>query len=359
MQQKSWQLAALLVLLVIVWWLWPTAQPAETPMPKGEPTTAVVAQPVEVTKAAMPVVPKPEQLPQSMQQSFALVATAYAEELQLPDYVRPLTLADTQLLAPNQFIAQQLPLEGGASVSIEADKYRFSAPEPVVVRLKAQNIELSHVQVLLRNELSGELLITETLSGSGGVYAATLPAEKNWDGPFIVEFQFSGAGQQQSVQTGIEYSQPVAVITAVKPVLARGSDMVIPVRIQVKLAGTYRLRANLLNADGQPLAQLTGHGELAEGLQILELKAHKMVLQSQHMAGEDGSNSDLMNHYLITTFQLERRSPSPFEPTRYGHSLQPEFALGDFDPSQLMDTAVEPSAEDLQRLEFLQTMAGG
>lgn len=363
MQQKSWLLAVLLALLAVVWWMWPIEQPVSTLMIKAEPTTAAVAETAQVTTVATLAPPKPEQLPQTMQQSFALVATAYAEELQLPDYVRPLTLADTQLLAPNQFIAQQLPLEGGASVSIEADKYRFSAPEPVVVRLKAQNIELSQVQVLLKNELSGELLVTETLSGSSGEYVATLPAEKHWDGPLIVEFQFSGAGQTQSVQTGIEYSQPVAIITAVKPVLARGSDMVIPVQIQVELAGTYRLRANLLTADGQPVAQLTASADLAEGSQTLELKAHKMVLpgapNDAPSTRQDAFNSDPADHYLLTTFQLERRSPSPFEPARYGRSAQPEFALGDFDPAQLLDAAVEPSAEDLQRLEFLQKMTGG
>lgn len=351
MEQKSWLMAVAAALLALVWWLWPTEQPSSTSMVEPEPAVTVVAETVKVATETTPVMSKPEQLPQSMQQSFALVAAAYAEELQVPDYVRPLNLADTKLLAPNEFIAQPLPLEGGASVSIEADKYRFSAPEPVVVRLKTQSIELSQVQVLLKNELNGELLVTETLSGSNGVYAATLSAEKHWDGPLIVEFQFSGAGQQQSVQTGIEYSQPIAIITNVKPVLARGSDMVIPVQIQVELAGTYRLRANLMTADGQPLAQLTASGELAEGSQTLELKAHKLVLPSGQTAAQP-------IQYLLTTFQLERRSPSPFEPTRYGRSAQTEFALGDFDPAQLTDVVAEPSAEDLQRLEFLQKMAG-
>jgi hypothetical protein len=359
MEQKSWLLVVLIALFAVSWWLWPSDPSSSTLTIKTNPTAVMLTQTAEVTTVPASVQPKPEQLPQSMQQSFSLVAAAYADELLVPDYVRLLTVADIQLLAPNQFITQQIPMEGGASVSIEADKYRFSAPEPVVVRLKTQNIELSQVQVLLKNELSGELLISETLSGNAGLYTATLPSEKNWDGPLIVEFQFSSQGQQQSVQTGIEYSQPVATITALKPVFARDSDMVIPVQMKVELAGSYRLRANLLTGDGQPLAQLTASAELAEGSQILELKAHKMVLQRMPDAEQQSVGSAQPNHYRLATFQLERRSPSPFEPTRYGHSVQPEFALGDFDPAQLTNTLPEQSAEDVQRLEFLQKMAGG
>jgi hypothetical protein len=359
MEQKSWILAVAVALLAILWWVWPTAQPNPTLEVKTVPTAAVAAETAEVATATVPTPPKTEQLPQSMQQSFALVAAAYADELVVPDYVRPLTLADTRLLAPNQFIAQPIPLEGGASVSIEADKYRFTAPEPVVVRLVTQHIELAQVQVLVKNELTGELLVSETVSGIAGLYTATLSSGKHWDGPLIVEFQFSLQGQSQSVQTGIEYSQPVATITALKSVFARDSDMVIPVQIKVDLAGSYRLRANLLTAAGQPLAQLTASAELATGAQTLELKAHKMVLQHIAETGSASGNSEQPHHYLLTTFQLERRSPSPFEPTRFGASVQPEFALGDFDPAQLTDTLPEPSAEDVQRLEFLQKMAGG
>jgi hypothetical protein len=360
MNQKSWLLLMLAVSLALtVWWLWPTDPP--TPIANiHQQLTVPLNLPVpEAPTKPKAVQPKSEQLPQSMQQSFSLVASAYADELRVPEYVRPLTLADSQLLAPNQFIAQQIPLEGGASVSIEADKYRFSAPEPVVVRLMTQGIELSQVQVLLKNELNGEMLVSESLSGHDGAYVATLPSEKHWDGPLIVEFQFSSQGQLQSVQTGIEYSQPVATITGLKSVFARDSDMVIPVQIKVELAGSYRLRANLLTASGQPLAQLTASAELATGSQTLELKAHKMVLQRMTAAESTSGKTEQPDHYLLTTFQLERRSPSPFEPTRYGQSVKPEFDLGDFDPAQLTDALPEPSAEDLQRLEFLQKMAGG
>jgi len=360
MNQKSWLLAVLVALLVLTsWWLWPVDPPTQRPSVANQPMAAAVTPNTEAPAVTPSVQPTSEQLPQSMQQSFSLVAAAYADELLVPDYVRPLTAADSQLLAPNQFITQQIPLEGGASVSIQADKYRFSAPEPVVVRLVAQRIELSQVQVLLKNELSGELLVSEAVAENAGVYTATLPSEKEWDGPLIIEFQFSSQGQQQSVQTGIEYSQPVATITAVKSLVARQSDMVIPLQIKVELAGSYRLRANLLTAAGRPLAQLTGSAELATGSQTLELKAHKIVLQQiaeTESASEDNAQP---NHYLLTTFQLERRSPSPFEPTRYGDSVQPEFELGDFDPAQLTDSLPEPSAEDLQRLEFLQKMASG
>jgi hypothetical protein len=360
MNQKSWLLLVLAISLALsLWWLWPVEPPTPMSNINIQPTAALAISAPEVPAPPPAVQPKPEQLPQSMQQSFSLVAAAYADELQIPDYVRPLTLADSQLLAPNQFIAQQIPLEGGASVSIEADKYRFSAPEPVVVRLLTQGIELSQVQVLLKNELNGEVLSSEALIGNDGTYVATLPSEKHWDGPLIVEFQFSSDGQIQSVQTGIEYSQPVATITALKSVFARDSDMVIPVQIKVELAGSYRLRANLLTADGEPLAQLTATAELATGSQTLELKAHKMVLQRIAKTESTSGKSEQPNHYLLSTFQLERRSPSPFEPTRYGQSVKPEFELGDFDPAQLTDNLPDPSAEDIQRLEFLQKMAGG
>ena len=74
--------------------------------------------------------------------------------------------------------------------------------------------------------------------------------------------------------------------------------MVIPVQIKVDLAGSYRLRANLLTAAGQPLAQLTASAELATGAQTLELKAHKMVLQYIAETGAASGNNEQPNHYL-------------------------------------------------------------
>jgi hypothetical protein len=331
---------------LLLWWWWPSPValvPAERQTPVPLATTAVTAASrVPPSGAAITV---QEQLPEHVAASFALVAQSYAAELATPAYSRPLTAADTQLLNPNQFFAQSIPAAGGGRFRLEASKYRFSYPEPVVVSFIADGVQLSSLRVTLVAELTGQTLASQDVEADNGIYLASIKAAANWDGPIQVQFHFDYQGNEQRLQTGIEYSQPVAEITAVGSTAARGADLVIPVKLRVKLAGHYRLRANLLTAAHEPVAQLTVRQALGKGPQLLQLKAHKTVL-----AGRSGP-------YLLSTFVLERMSPQPGEPTRYGHSRHAEFPIEAIALESLSDEPVAITPEEQQRLELLQQLA--
>ncbi|HEX5793316.1 MAG TPA: hypothetical protein VFY01_08540, partial [Rheinheimera sp.] len=287
-----------------------------------------------------------EKIPEPVSDSFKLLASAYAAELELPPYSRPLSSDDAHLLNPNRYIPQTVPLEGGASASIVLPKYRFSYPEAVPVTLEVSGLRLSEVSVQLQYESSGEVTESEPMHGTPQRYTATLQPEAQWNGAFEVQVSFNANGQTQVLKTGIEYHNPVATITGVAEPTGVGSDMQIPVQLTVKQAGFYRLRANLYTEQRQPLALLTATEKLSKGEAEITLRAFKTVLRN---------NS---GPYILTSFVLEKRPAVPGEFTQYGDSEKAEYPLDYFSLSQLSDDPWQPDEQELQRLQFLQQMAG-
>lgn len=349
-KRYGWALVALAMLSGTFWWWFSrphtTAQPQLPPEAVAKPQLAA-AETLAVSKTqGTEVVEVKEQLPEELQQSFALVAQSYAAEIAVPAYSRPLRSADTQLLAPNQFFAQTIPLANGGSIRLEASQYRFSYPESVQVSLVSSGITLNSVRVQLVSQASAQVLGSQTIDSLQGRYDAVFAPEPDWDGELEVRFLFDYQGESQQLQTAIEYSQPVAEITAVGTPSPLGSDLVIPVELKVKLSGVYRLRANLFSESAEPLAQLTVSDKLSSGTQQLQLKVHKSVL-----AGRSGP-------YILKTFVLEQMSASPAEPTRYGKSAEPEFRVEYLSLDSLSDAPAELSDEERQRLELLQKLAG-
>ncbi|SNY49952.1 hypothetical protein SAMN06297280_1587 [Arsukibacterium tuosuense] len=356
MSKLVWILLGLAALLSGVWLFWPAS---ETPtLPAAVPEVATVAAPPAATaKAKPPAAPTitvTERLPEPVSDSFKLLATAYAGELQYPGYSRPLSEADSHLLNPNIYVVQPVPLEGGASAAIVLPKYRFSYPETIPVSLQVSGLTVHSVSVQLHSEQDTTLLASEAMQNTAGDgysqsaeqhWQAELSPESDWDGPLEVSVTFSADGREQTLKTGFVYSHPVATITGVGSSRGVGSDMLIPVKLNVEQAGYYRLRANLFTAERQPLALLTATEKLAEGNAELTLRAYKAVLRRQE------------GPYILSSFVLERRPAVPGELTRYGDSEQSEYPLEFFSLSQLSDEPFQASAEERQRLQFLQQMA--
>lgn len=310
----------------------------------------------DVAPGSLPAVNKPpvaapqitvtEKIPEPVTESFKLLASAYAAELNTPAYSRPLSIDDEHLLKPNQYIVQTVPLQGGASAAIVLPKYRFSYPEAVPVTLQVSGLQVSDISVRLQHEASGEHSAGKEMQRTSEHYTATLDADESWNGAFEVQVSFSANGQQQVLKTGIEYYNPVATVTGVAEPFGIGSDMHIPVQIDVRQSGFYRLRANLYTEQRQPLALLTTTEKLSEGETEITLKAFKAVLR-QHSGP-----------FIIGTFILEKRPAVPGELTRYGDSEQAQYQIEYFSLDQLTDETWQPDEQERQRLQFLQQMAG-
>ena len=338
---------SLSALLAGLWLSWPKQAPVLPPEPAP---VAAAAEPVSATsrpeQAAKPTINVTEKIPEPVSESFKLLASAYAAELELPPYSRPLSPDDEHLLNPNRYIPQTVPLEGGASASIVLPKYRFSYPETVPVMLEINGLQVFDVSVKLVAEGAAGSSETAEMRGTPQRYTATIAPEEDWNGAFEVQVSFSANGTTQVLKTGIEYHNPVATIVGVADSRGVGTDMQIPVQLEVKQAGFYRLRANLYTEQRQPLALLTATEKLGSGKQEITLRAFKAVLRN---------NS---GPYLIGSFILERRPAVPGELTRYGDSEQAEYALEPFSLNQLSDEPWQPDEQELQRLQFLQQMAG-
>jgi hypothetical protein len=346
--QKKVLFTLLLVLLALAaFWFWPKNETATIAVDKPQPEAMAEPQQTPVVPAVAPV-PIDQYQQEELKQSFSLLSQAYAADLSYPSYSRPLTSADHQLLNPNYFDTVALPLEGGASASLVLPKYRFTYPEPVVFSLVMESLSPQQVKAELREQQSGKVLAQADLTATpdSTEWPHQFDASENWDGAMELVVQFEAQGKTQQLQTGLDYSYPVATITSIGSSSSRGADLVIPVNLDVKKAGMYRLRANLFTESKQPLAVLTAEGKLTEGSATLDLKAFKQVLQQQG------------GPYWLGTFVLELRSAMPGEASRYGDSKEPGFVVDAIDFGQLSDEPFVLSDEEKQRLEFLKQMAG-
>jgi hypothetical protein len=344
--KKTLLLLSLSALLAGLWFFWP--QPEAVLVPQAGPAAAAPAAVVAnatTEQAAKPSISVTEKIPEPVAESFKLLASAYAAELELPPYSRPLSADDEHLLNPNRYIPQPVPLEGGASASIVLPKYRFSYPEEVPVTLEVKGLQVFDVSVQLIAEGAADSSEAVDMRGTPERYTATLEAEEQWNGAFEVQVSFSANGKTQQLKTGIAYYNPVATIVGIDDSFGVGTDMQIPVQLEVKQPGFYRLRANLYTAAREPLALLTATEKLGSGKQEITLRAYKAVLRN---------NS---GPYILTSFVLEKRPAHPGEQTQYGDSAQPEYQLDYFTLDQLSDEPWQPDTEELQRLQFLQQMA--
>lgn len=326
-------------------WYFFTKPTAETEIVKAkQPTANVPNTPTPVSPAEAPIVEQKQQEQVELSEQFSLVASAYAAELETPSYSQPLLAADLNV---PEFVPQQVPIEGGGSVAIVPSKYRFHAPSHIQAELVATGITLSEVSVSLRNEWSGEALWQQPLQAQDGRWLIDIIPDKNWDGQLELAVDFRSRGDSQTLRTGIEYSQPVAWVLAVDDSFGEGADLVIPLQLDVLIAGDYRVRAQLFTDTGQPLAALVQEKKLSQGKQTIDMKAYKSVLQ-QH-SGD----------FVLKALFVEKRPSKPGDLTRYGASKQAEFPVSAFAIGQLSDEPAAVSAEELQRLEFLQQMGSG
>lgn len=346
MKKALWLLSLSAVLAGLVYF-WPqktVVEPVAAEVSDHAPQSRPPAE--HKTPAAAPQITVTEKIPEPVTASFKLLATAYAAELNTPPYSRPLNVDDEHLLQPNRYIVQTVPLEGGASAAIVLPKYRFSYPETVPVTLQVSGLQLADVSVRLQHETTAEQSDSKLMRGTTEQYSATLDADDSWNGAFEVQVSFRANGQQQVLKTGIEYYKPVATVTGVGEPYGIGSDMHIPVQIDVKQSGFYRLRANLYTDQRQPLALLTASEKLSKGEAEITLKAFKAVLRKHS------------GPFILGTVILEKRPATPGEQTQYGDSEKAQYPLDYFSLDQLSDEPWQADEQERQRLLFLQQMAG-
>ncbi len=338
----------LLLCLLVVQWFSQNTTPSQTKPAKAEKTSHVSSAPVSLPVPKAPAVVSPKQ-PEidsvSMKSNALFIAGAYADELRYPSYSRPLSKYDLDRLEPNFFAEQKVPVnDEGAELTLSLEKYRFISPEPVNVKLSGGGIE--HATVSLRAVGSNDVVEEAQFEFKGSAWLATLAGGKDYpmDAELVVNTRVMG--KSIPMVAHLKYVEPTARIVEVKPPTANGSDMQFEVKLDVTKAGLYRVKANLLRADGSPIAHLVNKKKLSKGNQSLDLNAHVSVLEGQ------------VTPFMVTTFTVELMSPKPGVAKRYGYSDVESLVVDDFSVDSLQQGKYQPNVQELQRLEFLKQMAG-
>ncbi|GLQ76381.1 hypothetical protein [Vibrio penaeicida] len=333
--------------------------------PKQEMAVKPKENEVEVPQFEQPdqatdLAEQPIELEAPIKQQFSLIASAYSEELKHPAYSPPLNDDNPITLDPNRYHKVELPiLEGKHKAALRLEQYRYFYPNPIRITIDSP-LEIQQVSFDLRGVENGKSIASQTVNRA----EATFKSSEDWPEEIRVKAKVTFA-QGDDVLTGdFRFYVPVGKITGVDTLGSEGPDMLIPVQLEVKKSGTFRLRASLFSASGQPIASLRATKTLAEGRQEIHLKAHSSVLKTSSLKNSSLKNSALKNgtqqgggsEFELRYLQLEKLSDFPGQKTGFGVSDQPTYSLGSFDVSQLSDEPYQPTEQEKERLEFLKKL---
>jgi hypothetical protein len=340
------RIIAISILAIIVWLFWPSI-----PQPITTKNEQVIKLP-EIKKISLPVNKVIQNIPLAIKtknitsnDSATLVAKAYAAELTFPPYSQPLTDRDFDRLKPNHFNPQSIPVDDvGNEVTASLSKYRYIYPEPVLATLEGENIDNAELQLV--DISTGELILTQIFERGEVKWHAQFEGKKNLPTQLQARIKAFVNGKSVSIVLALKYVDSVATLDYFDSAFNQDADMVLKANLTVREQGVYRVRANLFDANQQPIAHLVSKDKLIKGNSHIDLKAHQSVLRGKKAP------------FYLSTFSIELMSPAPGKTTKYGNSAIKEYVIKSFALSSLSEVPYQPSEQEQQRLLLLQNMAG-
>lgn len=341
------RIVAMSIVVMTVWIFWPsipeqplTVIPSVVKTAKIKPTNTA---PIH-TKENTIIAAISAQI--TSNDSATLVAKAYAAELNFPTYSQPLSNKDFDRLKPNHFNPQTIPVDDlGSTISAELSKYRYTYPEAVFATLSGENID--NAELVLVDITSGKSLLRRKFEQNDNNWTTQFDGERNFPSQLLATVKARVSGKNISIALALKYVDSVATLTGIEPAYSQDADMVLKANLTTREQGLYRIRANLFDANHQPIAHLVSKEKLSKGSSNIVLKAHQSVLQGKHAP------------FYLSTFSIELMSPAPGKPTKYGDSAIKQYEINDFAISSLSDTPYQASKQEQQRLQLLQNMAQG
>ncbi|MEW6995106.1 hypothetical protein AADZ84_12660 [Colwelliaceae bacterium MEBiC 14330] len=347
-QQLIKRSTVLISMVLVTWFLWPSS-PAEVTVSVASEKQAI-KQPIEhkFLQTLTPKVTKnhtkinAEKI--SSNKSAALVAKVYAAELNFPPYSQPLTSHDFDRLQPNHFNPQSIPVDDeGKQISATLSKYRYTYPEPILATMRGENIINATLELI--DTSSGKVLLTSVFEQEENNWYAQLDGKQDLPEQLHATVRANVNSKTITMALALKYIDSIATLEGFGSTYSRDADMMIPVKLTTRKKGLYRVRANLFDANNQPIAHLVTKEKLAKGRTKMNLKAHQSVLQGKQAP------------FYLATFSIELMSPAPGQPTKYGNSLIKKHEIKDFAVSSLSNTPYQPSEQEQQRLKLLQQMS--
>lgn len=349
-QQLIKRASAIMTMALITWFFWPSSSQEVTG------TVTAQRQPIKKLTEQAPIQTVKPEVKQndatviaekiSSNNSAALVAKVYAAELNFPPYSQPLTSNDFDRLQPNHFNPQSIPVDDeGNQISATLSKYRYTYPEPILATMTGQNIVNAKLELIDTN--SGKLLLTSVFEQDKNNWYAQLDGKRDLPEQLHATVRAKVNNKTITMALALKYIDSIATLEGFGSAYNRDADMIMPAKLTTRKKGLYRVRANLFDANNQPIAHLVTKEKLAKGRNEIDLKAHQSVLQGKQAP------------FYLATFSIELMSPAPGQPTKYGNSLINKHEIKDFAVSSLSDIPYQPSAQEQQRLQLLQQMSQG
>jgi hypothetical protein len=343
---------AMSILAVTVWLFWPSMQqhPQQNIVIKS--TIKSPAQISFKSKGSGLVKHEDVELPPiklakiTSNDSATLVAQAYAAELSFPPYSQPLTDKDFDRLKPNFFNPQSVPIDDdGTTVAAVLSKYRYIYPEPILATFTGEGIR--NAELVLVDISTGKSLVSSKFKQDDNNWIAQLEGERDFPNQLQATVKAHVQGKDISIALSLKYVDSIATLEGFSPAVNQNANMVMKADLTTREKGLYRVRANLFDANNQPIAHLVSKEKLGKGSSHISLKAHQSVLKGKKAP------------FYLSTFSIELMSPAPGKPTKYGDSVITKYEIKDFAVSSLNDEPYQPSKQEQQRLQLLQNMAEG
>ena len=338
---------AISILLIAAYFLWPTTPqilPQKNEVQVNLPTTVVAKPSIKPVEVIAQEKPKVSLL--STNKSAVFISKVYAQELSFPVYSQPLKPTDFDRLNPNYFNPQNMPIDDeGNSINASLSKYRYSYPEPIVAKLEGESIKGARFSLI--DSQTNKELASAIFKKQDQDWQVNLAGKKEFPESIHIKVVADVGHKSVPIVLALKYNNPVAIIEAFEPAKADGADMVVTAKLTTKKAGLYRVRANLFDANDQPIAHLVTKSKLTTGLQKVALKTHQSVLQNRQPP------------FYLSTFMIELMSPSPGVRKKFGESAIKKYEIKNFAVSSLATQPYESSPQEKQRLELLQSMANG
>ena len=233
--------------------------------------------------------------------AFVAMAQDYKQLIKFPPYSMPLSENNHDLLNPYEFVPTKRPLDNENKFSFELKVSRYvlfnGSPIPITLTLLSnQSDPLPAVQSLKVDLLSAGVsvatipLALTTDESKQKVYSANyLPsssAAAQWKPELSIRVVIKLQGRSETgLVESFQYIQPVAKVTGIGPEKIEGPNLYIPLLMDSKQAGRYKIEANLFTSTGSPVSHLVSRASLPAGAGMMPLRVHVVTLKDKQAAG--------------------------------------------------------------------------
>lgn len=344
----------LLIMLVVaglglsLWW-WLSKDTPQEPSIATAPTSASAAPTdtaarlltplaLSAVQSSAPQSSAAQSSPAQSNTAELTAAEAYALELKYPPYAQPYhqSLHPTDERSYSPVAVEQ---QDGSVWALALKKYRFYLPEPLQFELTAPSaMRGQSVSVQLVSPNDDRLLYQTNLIWDDAPLELSPVPSPDWPEELVLRVEST---QGHSVRAPLEWVRPVAVVTAIEPGQVQGEDLAIALKLTTEQPGLYLIQA-LVAAPSGVIARLVQQVQLPRGDVSTKLLLHGSVLPQNRQ------------RLTMSAIQLQRMSPSPAQPPRFGHSEISQAEIGEFAAADLSFSPYQPTTEELQRLSFLQ-----